>query len=155
MATAAELKKNVKVVMFDQYGTVVDMQGGLTEVVTPYLKEKGWNGRPDAFVTWWRRTHFENSMIDALLSLSFNLHAHKGTYALLLGSGISRSAGISTGWEITLDMVSRLAHLQQQDCRVDPAENIFPMIPSGAAHNEMILGELDEISVSDAGKMMV
>ena len=53
--------------MFDQYGTVVDMQSGLTEVVTPYLKDKGWNGRPDAFVTWWRRTHFENSMIDALL----------------------------------------------------------------------------------------
>ena len=53
--------------MFDQYGTVVDMQGGLIEVATPYLKSKGWSGRPDAFVTWWRRTHFENSMIDALL----------------------------------------------------------------------------------------
>ena len=53
--------------MFDQYGTVVDMQTGLTEAVTPYLKAKGWTGRPDAFVTWWRRTHFEHSMIDALL----------------------------------------------------------------------------------------
>ncbi len=53
--------------MFDQYGTVVDMQKGLTEVATPFLKSKGWSGRPDAFVTWWRRTHFENSMIDALL----------------------------------------------------------------------------------------
>lgn len=61
------LRKQVKVCMFDQYGTVVDMQKGLTEVATPYLKSKGWNGRPDAFVTWWRRTHFENSMIDALL----------------------------------------------------------------------------------------
>ncbi|HEX4986119.1 MAG TPA: haloacid dehalogenase type II [Burkholderiales bacterium] len=68
MSSAAEgLKAKVKVCMFDQYGTVVDMQKGLTEVVTPYLREKGWNGRPDAFVTWWRRTHFENSMIDALL----------------------------------------------------------------------------------------
>ena len=61
------LKAKIKVCMFDQYGTVVDMQKGLTEMVTPFLKEKGWNGRPDAFVTWWRRTHFENSMIDALL----------------------------------------------------------------------------------------
>jgi 2-haloacid dehalogenase len=61
------LKTKIKVCMFDQYGTVVDMQKGLTEAVTPYLREKGWNGRPDAFVTWWRRTHFENSMIDALL----------------------------------------------------------------------------------------
>ena len=25
------------------------------------------------------------------------------------------------------------------DCRVDPMENCYPMIPSGAAHNEMIL----------------
>ena len=61
------LKREIRALAFDQYGTVVDMQKGLTEVVTPYLKEKGWNGRPDAFVTWWRRTHFENSMIDALL----------------------------------------------------------------------------------------
>jgi 2-haloacid dehalogenase len=61
------LKASVKVCMFDQYGTVVDMQTGLVEVVTPYLRAKGWTGRPDAFVTWWRRTHFENSMIDALL----------------------------------------------------------------------------------------
>ncbi|HEY7580401.1 MAG TPA: haloacid dehalogenase type II [Acetobacteraceae bacterium] len=53
--------------MFDQYGTVVDMQGGLVEAATPYLRAKGWRGDPNAFVTWWRRTHFENSMIDALL----------------------------------------------------------------------------------------
>ncbi|WP_281017444.1 MULTISPECIES: acetolactate synthase 3 large subunit [unclassified Minwuia] len=26
------------------------------------------------------------------------------------------------------------------DVRVDPAENVYPMVPSGAAHNEMILG---------------
>ena len=45
------LKAKIKVCMFDQYGTVVDMQKGLTEAVTPYLKKKGWNGRPDAFVT--------------------------------------------------------------------------------------------------------
>ncbi len=67
MTTIQEFKANTKVLMFDQYGTVVDMQGGLIEVVTPYLKSKGWSGRPAAFVTWWRRTHFENSMIDALL----------------------------------------------------------------------------------------
>ena len=53
--------------MFDQYGTIVDMQTGLTEFVTPFLKAKGWVGDPGSFVTWWRRTHFENSMIDALL----------------------------------------------------------------------------------------
>jgi 2-haloacid dehalogenase len=61
------LKDTIKVCMFDQYGTVVDMQGGLTRIATPYLEAKGWKGKPDSFVTWWRRTHFENSMIDALL----------------------------------------------------------------------------------------
>lgn len=67
MTSVEEIKERTKVVMFDQYGTVVDMQGGLVEFVTPYLKGKGWEGNPSSFVTWWRRTHFENSMIDALL----------------------------------------------------------------------------------------
>jgi 2-haloacid dehalogenase len=61
------LKREIKVLAFDQYGTVVDMQKGLTEAVTPFLAAKGWPGKPGSFVTWWRRTHFENSMIDALL----------------------------------------------------------------------------------------
>ena len=43
------------------------MQKGLTEAVTPFLERNGWDGSPNSFVTWWRRTHFENSMIDALL----------------------------------------------------------------------------------------
>ncbi|HEV8406982.1 MAG TPA: haloacid dehalogenase type II, partial [Sphingomicrobium sp.] len=67
MTDVKTLKDTVKACMFDQYGTVVDIQGGLTKAATPYLKAKGWNGKPDSFVTWWRRTHFENSMIDALL----------------------------------------------------------------------------------------
>ncbi|HUJ88142.1 MAG TPA: haloacid dehalogenase type II [Burkholderiales bacterium] len=67
MASAEQLRKKIKVVMFDQYGTVVDMQAGLTEIAAPFLKHKGWHGNPNSFVTWWRRTHFENSMIDALL----------------------------------------------------------------------------------------
>src|SRR5581483_9475860 len=44
------------------------------------------------------------------------------------------------------------------DCRVENAENCFPMIPSGKAHNEMLLGEdaADLGSVIDeAGKKLV
>jgi 2-haloacid dehalogenase len=66
MSTEA-IKSTVKVCMFDQYGTVVDMQGGLTAIAAPFLRAKGWTGNPNSFVTWWRRTHYENSMIDALL----------------------------------------------------------------------------------------
>jgi 2-haloacid dehalogenase len=68
MQTPTEaIRETVEVCMFDQYGTVVDMQGGLTAAAAPWLKAKGWSGSPGSFVTWWRRTHFENSMIDALL----------------------------------------------------------------------------------------
>ena len=44
------------------------------------------------------------------------------------------------------------------DCVVDPAENCFPMIPSGRAHNEMLLGDASvsvEDAVTEAGKMLV
>jgi len=60
------LKREIKAIAFDQYGTIVDMQAGLVAAVTPFLRQKGWHGEPNSFVTWWRRTHFENSMIDAL-----------------------------------------------------------------------------------------
>ena len=33
-------------------------------------------------------------MIDPMLSLAMSMHANPGVYALLLGSGVSRSAGI-------------------------------------------------------------
>jgi 2-haloacid dehalogenase len=67
MTDIETLKSSIKICMFDQYGTVVDMQGGLRDVATDFLTAKGWAGSPNAFVTWWRRTHFENSMIDGLL----------------------------------------------------------------------------------------
>ncbi len=44
------------------------------------------------------------------------------------------------------------------DCVVDPAENCFPMIPSGRAHNEMLLGNAGqrvEDAVTEEGKMLV
>ncbi|MEA2775679.1 MAG: acetolactate synthase large subunit, partial [Acetobacteraceae bacterium] len=44
------------------------------------------------------------------------------------------------------------------DIAVDPAENCFPMIPSGAAHNEMLLGPEHEASgagITDAGMALV
>jgi 2-haloacid dehalogenase len=67
MADIETIKREVRILMFDLYGTVVDMQSGLTQAAAPYLKAKGWAGEASRLVTWWRRTHFENSMIDALL----------------------------------------------------------------------------------------
>lgn len=59
--------------------------------------------------------------MEPLLSLSMTLHANKGCYAVLLGSGVSRSAGIPTGWEVVLDLIRRVAALRKEDCEPDPA----------------------------------
>ncbi|MGE3147783.1 MAG: hypothetical protein AB7K04_01830, partial [Pseudorhodoplanes sp.] len=49
---------------------------------------------------------------DPLTQLAFALHENKGVFALLLGSGLSRAADIPTGWEITLDLIRRVATAQ-------------------------------------------
>ncbi|MGI9425980.1 MAG: haloacid dehalogenase type II [Hyphomicrobiaceae bacterium] len=66
MSNVDILRREIRALVFDQYGTIVDMQSGLTEATTPFLRDKKWDGDPHRFVTWWRRTHYENSMIDAL-----------------------------------------------------------------------------------------
>jgi hypothetical protein len=61
-------------------------------------------------------------LIDPILALAHSIHSNKGVFALLLGSGISRSAGIPTGWEVTLDLVRRIAKLEGEEITGDPAE---------------------------------
>ena len=119
MASAAELRARIEVCMFDQYGTVVDMQAGLTEAVTPYLRGKGWTGEPHALVTWWRRTHFENSMIDALLQREHTPYREIGHRSL---DWVLERARIPH----TLDEVR---HLVAQIERLRP----FPEVPAALA----------------------
>lgn len=59
-------------------------------------------------------------MNNSLTSLAFTLHSNKGVYALLLGSGISRNSGIPTGWDIVLDLINKLAVLNNENCLDDP-----------------------------------
>jgi hypothetical protein len=59
-------------------------------------------------------------MIDPLDSLAFSLHHNKGVYTLLLGSGISRSAMIPTGWDIIRDLTRKLAQVTGENCDTDP-----------------------------------
>lgn len=119
MASIAELRGKITVCMFDQYGTVVDMQTGLTEVATPFLKSKGWEGNPYAFVTWWRRTHFENSMIDALLQKEHTSYREIGHRSV---AWVLERAGI----EYTMDEVR---HLVAQIEQLRP----FPDVPEALA----------------------
>ena len=119
MTTIEELRSNTKLLMFDPYGTVVDMQGGLIEVATPFLKSKGWSGRPDAFVTWWRRTHFENSMIDALLEREHITYRRIGEISV--DYTLERAGIAHTDEEVSY----LVAQIEKLKC--------FPDVPAGMA----------------------
>jgi hypothetical protein len=56
------------------------------------------------------------------LSLPFSVARSKGAYALLLGSGVSRSAEILTGWDITRDLIRQVALLSGETLTLDQAE---------------------------------
>jgi 2-haloacid dehalogenase len=115
----SDLKREITVCMFDQYGTVVDMQGGLTEFATPFLKSKGWTGDPNSFVTWWRRTHFENSMIDALLHREHTSYREIGERAV--GFVLER-AGIAHTVDEVRTLVGAIERLR-----------CFPEVPAALA----------------------
>lgn len=59
-------------------------------------------------------------MLDPMIPLAFSLYSGKGTYALLLGSGISRSASIPTVWDIVIDLIQKIAKADKKECGVDP-----------------------------------
>jgi hypothetical protein len=61
-------------------------------------------------------------MIDPLVLLAHAVYSNKGVYAVLLGSGLSRAAGIPTGWEITLELIRRIAVAEDVMIGDDPAE---------------------------------
>jgi 2-haloacid dehalogenase len=119
MSDIEDLKRSIKVCMFDQYGTVVDMQTGLTEVATPFLRKKGWSGNPNSFVTWWRRTHFENSMIDALLHKEHTSYREIGHRSVAF---VLERAGIEHTMEEVHDLVAQIERLRP-----------FPDVPAALA----------------------
>jgi hypothetical protein len=80
-------------------------------------------------------------MIDPILNLAVSLQASKGIYAVLIGSGVSRSAGIPTGWEIVLDLIRKLAAAQGVGCRPDP-ESWYKEFAGRAADYSQILDQL-------------
>jgi hypothetical protein len=59
-------------------------------------------------------------MIDPTLALALNVQSAPGTMAVLIGSGVSRSAGIPTGWEVVLDLIRKLARMEGESCEPDP-----------------------------------
>ena len=106
---AAALRRETKVLIFDLYGTVVDIQAGLTAAVAPYLEEKGWVGAPHRVATWWRRTHFENSMIDSLCDRGHTPYREISQRALAY---VLDRCGIAYTQDEVAGLVSRLETLK-------------------------------------------
>ncbi len=103
------LKREVRTLLFDQYGTIVDMQRGLSEMAAPFLAAKGWDGEAHRFVTWWRRTHFENSMIDALCDRGHTPYRQIGHRAV---SYVMDRCGIAHTQDEVREMVSWIERLK-------------------------------------------
>lgn len=59
--------------------------------------------------------------LDPMTALAVTMQAKPGAYALLLGSGISRSAQIPTGWEIIQALIRRIAVAENEPEPTDPA----------------------------------
>jgi hypothetical protein len=78
------------------------------------------------------------TMIDPIASMAFSMASNKGVYALLLGSGISRTAEVPTGWDITLELVKRLAKIQNADCGSDPANWFKQKYGEEANYSELL-----------------
>ncbi len=77
-------------------------------------------------------------MIDPIHSLAFSIQANRGVYAVLLGSGISRAAGIPTGWEVTLDLVRKLATLYGEACEPEPERWYLDKFGKAADYSDLL-----------------
>lgn len=77
-------------------------------------------------------------MIDPVSSLAFSMQSNKGVYMMLLGSGISRSARIPTGWEITLELVRKVATLADEPCEPDPADWYFKRFGKDPDYSDLL-----------------
>jgi 2-haloacid dehalogenase len=122
--------ENVKALMFDFYGTVVDMQRGLTGAITPYLERKGYTANPPTrLVTWWRRTHFENSMIDALLHREHTPYREIGFQAV---DYTLERAGIDHTDDEVRDLVSAIE-------RLDPFPDVVQALTEMQSHGVQLL----------------
>ncbi|MCU4835385.1 SIR2 family protein [Bacillus cereus] len=76
-------------------------------------------------------------MDNQLMSLSFSMEANKGVYALLLGSGISYSADIPTGWGILKELCRRIMELKGET-HEDPIQWYQNYYGQSPAYDEVI-----------------
>ena len=90
-------------------------------------------------------------MIDPVHSLAFSIQANPGVYAVLVGSGVSSAAKIPTGWDVTLDLIRKLATIHNEVC--DPAPDHWYLGKFGKEANYSDL--LDELAKTPAERQQL
>lgn len=90
-------------------------------------------------------------MIDPSLSLAISVQSNPGVFALLLGSGVSQSAGVPTGREIVVELIRKLAALKGEDCNPDPEAWYKSSFDREANYSEL----LSEVAKSPAERMQL
>jgi hypothetical protein len=73
-----------------------------------------------------------------MVSLAFSMYANPGVYAVLLGSGVSRSAGILTGWEIVVDLCRKIAHTLGEEPGEHPDQWYLDKFGTEARYDELL-----------------
>jgi SIR2-like domain len=61
-------------------------------------------------------------IVDPITSLSYVMESQPGVYAVLLGSGVSRAAGVPTGWEVVEDLIRKIRAARDLPAGEDPAD---------------------------------
>jgi 2-haloacid dehalogenase len=95
MSNRDAIRAECHTIMFDLYGTLLDMHGGLTRALNAYFEGKGRRANAAALVSAWRRLQFEHSMIDALLHREHTAYreiARRTLAATLAHEGVEAAA---------------------------------------------------------------
>lgn len=85
--------------------------------------------------------------MDQKLNLVFSMYNNPGVYALLLGSGVSQSAGIPTGWDIKQDLIDQIGAISDEELPEDTGyDELLEALAKTQAERNSILRQYFEPS---------
>jgi hypothetical protein len=80
-------------------------------------------------------------VIDPLIALAFSVHREPWRVRAPARSGVSRAAGVPTGWDVVTDLIERVAHLQGEDMAGDPGSWFRARYKVEPSYSALLAGE--------------
>ncbi len=87
-----------------------------------------------------------------LTTLAFSIYSNKGAYALFLGAGVSKAAGLPSGWDIVTDLLKKLA-VQNKVAETEDLEEWFRTKYGQPVGYSSVLQELTKTQTERVGLM--